>query len=72
MLHPGEVGVALGRDAVLPALVVGEPFAAPVGDVERWIGQDEIGLEVGMAVVVERVAVGDLPIDASDGEVHLR
>ena len=71
MLHPGEVGVALGRDAVLPALVVGEPLAAPVGDVEGRIGQDEVGLEVGMAVVVEAVAVGDLALDAPDGQVHL-
>ena len=71
VLHPGEVGVAPGRGAVLPALVVGEPLATPVGDVERWIGQDEVGLQVGMAVVVEAVAVGDLPLDGSNGEVHL-
>ena len=71
VLHPGEVGVALGRDAVLPALVVGEPIAAPVGDVERRIGHDEVGLEVGKAVVVEAVALRDLALDAADGEVHL-
>ena len=41
VLHPREVGVALRRDAVAPALVVREPLAAPVGDVERGIGQDE-------------------------------
>ena len=72
VLHPGEVGVALGRRTVAPALVVGEPLAAPVGDVEGWVGQDEIGPEVGVAVVVEAVAVGDLALDAADGEVHLR
>ena len=70
MLHPGEVGVALGWDAVLPALVLGEPLAAPVGDVEGWIGQDEVGFEVGMAVVVKAVAVGDLALDATNGQVH--
>ena len=35
------------------------------------IGQDEVGLQVGMAVVVERVAVGDLALDAPDRQVHL-
>ena len=30
VLHPAEVGVALGRGAVLPALVLNEPLAAPV------------------------------------------
>ena len=71
VLHPAKVGVALGRGAVLPALVFGEPLAAPVGDVERRIGEDEVGLEVWMAVVVEAVAMVDLPLDAPDGEVHL-
>ena len=67
----GEVSVALGRDAVLPALVLGEPLPTPVGDVEGRIGQDEVGLEVGMAVVVEAVTVGNLALDAADGQVHL-
>ena len=71
MLHPGKVGVALGRGAILPALVIGEPLSAPVGDVEWGIGEDEVGLEVGMAVVVEAVSMGDLTFDASDGEIHL-
>ena len=72
VLHPGEVGVALGRRAVAPALVVGEPLAAPIGDVEGRVGEDEVSPEVGVAVVVEAVAVGDLALDAADGEVHLR
>ena len=71
VLDPGEVGVALGRGAVLPALVLGEPLAAPVGNVERRIGEDEVGPEIGMAVVVEAVAVSDLPFDPADGEIHL-
>ena len=72
VLHPGEVSVALGRDAVYPALVLGESLAAPVGDVKRRIGENEVGLEVGMAVVAEAVAMGDLPLDAPDRQVHLR
>ena len=71
MLHPGEVGVALGRGAVLPALVFGQPFAAPVGDVEGRVGQDKVGLEVGVTVGVEGVTVGDLALDAANSEVHL-
>ena len=70
MLHPGKVGVSLGWSSVLPSLVLGEPLAAPVGDVEGGIGEDKVGLEVGMAVVVEAVALGDLSLDAPDGEVH--
>ena len=41
VLHPGEVGVALGRHAVLPAHVV--VLAEPVGIVEGRIGEDEVG-----------------------------
>ncbi len=70
VLHPGEVGVAGRRHPVLPALVVAQAVAAPVGDVERRVGEDEIGLEVGVAVIVEGVAVCDLTLDAADGQVH--
>jgi hypothetical protein len=65
VLHPGEVGVTDGRLAELPALVVAQAVATPVGDIERRIGENEIRLEVGMAVVVKRVAVGDLAVDAA-------
>ena len=70
VLHPREVGVARRRDAVLPPLVVPQPFAAPVGDVEGRIGQDVVGPQVGMAVVMEAVAVLDLALDAPDRQVH--
>jgi hypothetical protein len=72
VLHPGEVGIAHRWHAVLPALVLPQALPAPVGDVEGGIGQDEVGLEIGEAVVVEGVAVGDLALDAADREVHLR
>jgi hypothetical protein len=71
VLHPGEVGVARGRHAECPALVVLEQLAAPVRVVERRVGDDEVGLQVGWLVVVERVAVADLGVDPADGEVHL-
>ena len=71
MLHPGEVGVARRRRAVLPALVLAQALAAPVAHVEGGIGEDEVGLQVGVAVVVEGVAVRDLAVDAADREVHL-
>ena len=41
MLNPSEVGVALRRHAVAPALVLGQPVAAPVRDVERRVATDE-------------------------------
>ena len=71
MLHPSEVGVALGRCPVLPALVFLQPLAAPIGDIERRIGEDEVGLQVRMAVVVKAVAVGNLALNAPDRQVHL-
>ena len=63
MLDPGEVGVALGRNTIAPALVVGQPFSSPVRDVEWWIGENEVGFQVRMTVVMEAVAVGNLPLD---------
>ena len=55
VLHPGEGGVARWRCAVLPALVVTEELAAPVAHVEGRVGEDIVGLEIGVAVVVEGV-----------------
>ena len=70
VLHPGEVGVAARRHAVLPARVV--VFAAPVGVVEGRVGEDEVGLQIGMEVAVEGVGVlfAEIGVDAADGEVH--
>ena len=72
VLHPGEVGVAGGRRAVdCQRLSSLQQLAAPVAVVERRIGEDVVGLEVGVQVVVEGVGVRDLGVDAADGEVHL-
>ena len=73
MLHPGEVGVARRRRAVLPAHVVAQAVAAPVAHVERRVGEDEVGLEVLVQVVVEGVGVvrPEVALDPADGEVHL-
>ena len=70
VLHPGEVGVALGRDAELPAHVV--VLAEPVGVVEGRIGEDVVGAQVGMEVAAEGVGVlrAEVGLDAADGEVH--
>ena len=70
VLHPGEVGVARGRDAELPAHVV--VFAEPVGVVEGRVGEDEVGAEVGMEVAPEGVGLlwAEVGFDAADGEVH--
>ena len=72
MLHPGEVGVAHGRDAVLPPPVVTQPLAAPVGNVEWRIGEDIVGPQVGVPVVVEAVAVLNPALDTTDRKVHPR
>ena len=42
VLQPGVVGVADRRRAVGPARILAQPLAAPVGNVERRIGEDEI------------------------------
>ncbi len=71
VLHPGEVGVGLRGARVTPAAVVG--LAGPVGHVERRVGQDVVGLEIGQLVVGKGVG----PRSPSpggpgvDGEVHL-
>ena len=70
VLHPGEVGVARRRDAVLPSLVVSQTLSAPVGDVEGRIGEDVVGPQVGVPVVVEAVAVLDLAHDATYRQIH--
>ncbi len=56
MVRPGEVGVAPGRDAELPARVV--VLAKPVGVVEGRVGEDAVGAEVGMQIAPE--GVGDV------------
>jgi hypothetical protein len=72
VLDPCKVRVAGGRHPVLPALVVLELVASPITVIEGRVGQHEVGLQIGVLVIVEAVAVGDLRIDPPDGEVHLR
>ena len=73
MLNPGVVGVAQRRDAVLPALVVAQQVPRPIRNVERRIREDEVGLEVLVLVVEERVGsrLAHVGLDAADGEVHV-
>jgi hypothetical protein len=72
VLHPGEVGVAGGRDAVLPAGVVVFDAGVPLFHVEGWIGHDEVGAQVGVFVVAEGVGrfAAEVEVDATDGHVH--
>src|SRR5690606_38772695 len=74
VLHPGKVGVALGRSTVLPAYVVGQGLAPPVLHVEGWVGHDEVGAQVRVLVVEEGVGVllAEVEVDAADGHVHGR
>lgn len=50
--RPAEVGVACGRRAVRPALVVLQPLAAPVAVVEARADQHVVGPDRKMAVAV--------------------
>jgi hypothetical protein len=74
VLHLGEVGIGDWRHAVLPAAVVFEQVAAPIGVVEGRIGKDVVGLEVGVQVVVEAVGMfrAEVALDAANRQVHLR
>ena len=74
MLHPGEVGVAGGRDAVLPARVVVFNAGVPLFHVKGWIGHDEVGAQVGVFVVTEGVGrfAAEVEVDATDSHVHGR
>src|SRR5277367_1810041 len=72
VLDPGKIGVAGGRSAIFPANVFGEAGAAPIAIVEGWIGEDEIGFEVFVCVVVKGAFAvpGDIGLDATNGEIH--
>src|SRR5690606_20690806 len=74
VLHPGEVGVALGWGAVLPAHVIGQGLTPPVLHVERRVGHDKVGAQVRVLVVEEGVGVllAEVEVDAADGHVHGR
>lgn len=56
MLDPGEFGLGTGREAVLPARVVGELVVTPVALVERRVAQDGIGGEPREGVGAQGVA----------------
>ena len=72
VLEPGIVGIAGRRDAVAPADILAQALAAPVGDVEGGIGEDEVGLQVREGVLVEAALVvpADVGVDAPHGKVH--
>src|SRR5690348_13404181 len=74
VLDPGEVGIADRRHPILPPKVVTQSFAAPLANVERWIGKDEVGAQVRVHVVLERVTPlwAEVGFDSAQREVHLR
>src|SRR5207253_9705840 len=72
VLHPGDVGVSDWWFAELPAFVVAQTVTDPIGDVERRVSEDKVGFEIGMAVIVKSVTVGDLAVDAAQREIHFR
>ena len=74
MLNPGVVGVVHRRHPEFPAHVLPQVFAAPIAHVERRIGENEIGLEVGMQIRAEAVGVAraEIGVNAANGEIHPR
>ncbi len=58
VLHPGQLGLGAGREAVLPAGVVGEFVVSPVAFVERRVAQDGVGAQFGEGVRAQGVAGG--------------
>ena len=55
MLNPSVVGVVNRWDTVFPAGVLMQAFAAPVAHVEWRIGENEIGPQVFVQVVMKAV-----------------
>jgi hypothetical protein len=72
VLHPGEVGVARGWYAVLPAFVIPEQVAAPIGYVEWRIGEDVVRPQIGMQVFVKGVCGfhPQIGLNPTNGEIH--
>ena len=51
-----KLALPFGGAPYCQRLSSGQPLAAPVGDVEGRIGEDEVGLEVGVAVVAWKLS----------------
>ena len=74
VLQPGEVGIAGGRHAVLPAHVVIGHTVFPFLHVKRRVGHDVVGTEVGVLVARETVGglFAEVEVHSADGHVHRR
>ena len=74
MLNPCEISVVDRRHPEFPANVLPQVFAAPIAHVERRVGENEIGLEVGMQIRPEAIGVAraEIGVNAANGEVHPR
>ncbi len=72
VLQPGKVGVALRRRAGDPARVVGEFFVPPFLHVEGRVSHDEIGAQVRVHVIEQRIgrAAAEVEVDAADCHIH--
>src|SRR5215469_6184702 len=74
MFDPGKVGVAYRGRSILPAHVVTQTVTTPIAHVERWIGEDEVGFEVFVQVILEGVCVvwSQVGLNASNSKIHFR
>ena len=73
VLEPGKVCVPGRRNAVGPAHVLLQLVRAPVGEIERRICHDKVGLELRVAVIKEGVCaeLAQIGVNAPDSKIHL-
>ncbi|GIW55790.1 MAG: hypothetical protein KatS3mg082_2194 [Nitrospiraceae bacterium] len=72
VLHPGEVGVAHRRHAVLPRASSRSRSPPQSLTLKGGLARMKSALRSGKRSSWNAVAVGDCAVDAADGEVHLR
>ena len=73
MLDPRKVGVASGRRAKLPTHIALQLVLAPIAVVEWRIGENVIGLNAGVEILVEGIGpfAAKVRFDAANSKVHL-
>ena len=74
VLQPGKVGIALWGRAGQPAWVVGQFLVPPFLHVEGRVGHHEVGAQVRVQVIQQRVSrvASKIEVNAADGHVHGR
>ena len=68
VLNPSVIGVVHRRNTVFPAGVFPHALPTPVAHIKGWIGENEIGLEVCVQVVMKavRMSAAQVGVNATD------